>query len=234
MDLAKEYLDLKEWLEDTKETPLEGMASFFGERVDGYEEHMARWDKHYEWMADIVPVSTKTLLDIGCGTGLELDCIFKRFPELQVTGVDLSEDMLTVLEEKHADKKLTLVQADYFLHDFGEACFDVAVSFETLHHFTAKKKTELFKTILRSLVPGGMYIECDYIAVSQEIEDLVFAECEQRRKRHGIDPGMYVHFDTPLTLEHEIQAIKNAGFSSVELLGFLSDDNHTAMMRAIK
>lgn len=234
MDTKNDYLDIKKWLEETKGEPLETMAAFFDERIDSYEDHMSRWNKHYKWMADIIPSSVKMLLDIGCGTGLELDCIYEKIPAVQVTGIDLSAEMLTMLKQKHSDKTLTLIQDDYFLHDFGENCFDAVVSFETLHHFTAEKKAELFKSIIRSLIPGGIYLECDYIAVSQEIEDLVFAECNRRRKRDGIAPGIFVHFDTPLTLEHEMQAIKSAGFSSVEFLGFLPDDNHTAMIRTIK
>lgn len=234
MDTKNDYLDLKKWLEETEGEPLETMAAFFDERINSYEEHMSRWSKHYKWMADLIPSSVKTLLDIGCGTGLELDCIYEKIPAVQVTGIDLSAKMLTVLMKKHSDKSLTLIQDDYFLHDFGVNCFDAAISFETLHHYTAEKKAGLFRNISRSLVPGGIYLECDYIAVSQEIEDLVFAECDRRRKCEGIAPDVFVHFDTPLTLEHETQVIKSAGFSSVEVLGFIPDDNHTVMIRATK
>ena len=33
-----------------------------------------------------------------------------------------------------------------------------------------------------------------------------------------IQGNEFYHFDTPLTIEHEIQALKEAGFSFVELL----------------
>ena len=48
---------------------------------------------------------------------------------------------------------------EYICPSCKEVYHLVAVFFETLHHFTAEKKTELFKNILRSLVPVGMYIE---------------------------------------------------------------------------
>ncbi|WP_264175087.1 hypothetical protein [Clostridium sp. CS001] len=32
----------------------------------------------------------------------------------------------------------------------------------------------------------GCYIECDYIAITQEQEDLLFAECERKRQRNNI------------------------------------------------
>lgn len=232
--MDKDYQELKEWLEQTKDAPLEAMAGFFEARIDSYEEHMARWQAHYEWMADLLPESVESLLDIGCGTGLELDCILNRFPDLKVVGVDLSQGMLDKLRAKHNDKNLSLVCEDYFKYDMGKERFDAVISFETLHHFTFEKKAELFKKAFDCLKSGGVYLECDYIATSQAIEDLAFSECRRRRLRDGIRDDIFVHFDTPLTLEHELEAIKSAGFSAVELVGFLPGDDHTAMIRAVK
>lgn len=235
--MDKAYQDLKNWLEQTADEPLEEMDAFFDARIDGYEEHMSPWREHYEWMARQLTaewsgdVNGKTLLDIGCGSGLELDCIFKQIPSLHVTGVDLSKEMLAKLSAKHAPRSLTLIRADYFTYPLGENCYDAAVSFETLHHFTMKKKKEIFTKLHRCIKPGGIYLECDYIADTQEIEDLLFAECERRRKRDGISSETFVHFDTPLTLEHEMQAMQEAGFAKVELIGYLEG---TPMIRAKK
>lgn len=182
------YAELKKWLDETSDVPLEAMDAFFDARIGDYEEHMARWQAHYRWMAQLLPESVRTLLDIGCGSGLELDEIFRRMPNLCVTGVDLSGQMLAKLMQKHGSRALTPVQADYFTYDAGEACFDAVVAFETLHHFTAAKKRQVFENVYRALRPGGVFLECDYIATCQEIEDLVFAEAARRRARDGIAP----------------------------------------------
>ena len=68
--MDKDYQELKKWLEETKDQPLETMAGFFDARINLYEEHMARWKAHYQWMAELLPASIESLLDIGCGTGL--------------------------------------------------------------------------------------------------------------------------------------------------------------------
>lgn len=232
--MDKDYLELKNWLNATADEPLENMDAFFNARIDGYEEHMAHWKEHYKWISELLPDNITTLLDLGCGTGLELDTIFARFPELNVTGIDLSAEMLAELKRKHSERFLTLVQADYFSHDLGENRFDAAVSVESLHHFTAREKTGLFSKINRCLKPGGVYLECDYIAVTQAIEDLTFSECRRRRLRDQIPADAYVHFDTPLTLEHEMTALKAAGFKTVELIGYLPNDDHTPMIKAVK
>ncbi|MCI8407363.1 MAG: class I SAM-dependent methyltransferase [Oscillospiraceae bacterium] len=168
-----------------------------------------------------------------CGSGLELDAIFQRFPELEVTGIDLSAEMLARLAQKHGEKSLRLIQGDYFQQELGTG-YDAVISFETLHHFTAARKRGLFARIRESLRPGGIYLECDYMAASPAIEDLVFAECRRRRERDGIPPEQFVHFDTPLTLEHELQTLRDGGFSTAELVGFLPQDQHTAMLRAVR
>ena len=53
-------------------------------------------------MAALLPEGCGPLLDLGCGTGLELDRVFARWPELAVTGVDLCAAMLEKLREKQA------------------------------------------------------------------------------------------------------------------------------------
>ena len=160
--------------------PLEPMDSFFAARVEGYDEHMITnvegCKEGYIKMASLIPAGTQKLLDLGCGTGLELDEIFKQFPDLHVTGIDLTHAMLEKLLAKHPDKELTLICGDYFKTDFGTEIFDCAISFETMHHFPHEDKITLYRRIFDSLLPGGVYIECDYMVDLQEQEDYWFAE----------------------------------------------------------
>lgn len=142
--------------------------------------------------------------------------------------------MLDKLYEKHPTKALSLIHADYFACELGEGVFDAAVSFETLHHFEAEKKTRVFRKIYESLKSNGVYIECDYIAASKRIERLLLAESARRRERDGVADGVFVHFDTPLTLKHELDALKRAGFSEISLVEFLPNDPNTAVIAARK
>lgn len=225
--------EIKKWLQSIEEEPLEEMADFFSARLGDYEEHMNHWKKLYEWMGELVPDQTRTLLDLGCGTGLELDEIFRHHPQIEVTGIDLSSDMLAKLREKHPNKKLHLIVADYFQQPFGTACYDVAVSFETLHHYKAEKKLSLFRKLYQSLKPGGIYLEADYFADDEEWEEFLFAECDRRRKKWEIPEDVFVHFDTPLTLEHEQELLQRAGFSKIRVLSREEGDD-PPMILAVK
>jgi cyclopropane fatty-acyl-phospholipid synthase-like methyltransferase len=198
---------------------LETMSDFFTARVNGYDEHMLRdvegCKEGYPLMASLIPADTRRLLDLGCGTGLELDEIFKLYPDLDVTGVDMTAAMLDQLKAKHPDKKLTLICDDYFKADFG-GTYDCAVSFETMHHFTQEKKIALYRKICEALTSDGVYIECDYMADTQEQEDYFFAELARMRAEQGIPEDVFVHYDTPCTIANQIAMLKDAGFAAVE------------------
>lgn len=146
MRSQEKYLqDLKQWLHDTSDSPLEEMSDFFTKRLDGYEEHMSIWEKSYQMFAEVLPSDCQKILDLGCGTGLELDQIWQRKSDMDVTGVDLCQSMLDQLLKKHADKRLTTVCQDYFRYNLGNEKWDAVISFESLHHFLPARKKKLYQ-----------------------------------------------------------------------------------------
>ena len=215
-DVARHMTEIREWLDSQKDVPLEEMSDFFTARLDDYEEHMQLWAEGYRHLADLIPEDTETILDLGCGTGLELDEILSHRPELSVTGIDLCHAMLEKLKTKHPN--VTTLCQDYFQADLGDESYDCVVSFESLHHFLPGKKRKLFEKIFRALKPRGIYLEVDYLAACQEEEDILMEFCWKKRRQQGINEEQFVHFDTPLTAEHEMKLLRDAGFSQVEWL----------------
>ena len=199
---------------------LETMSNFFTARTEMYDEHMLTevegCKEGYAKMASLVPDDVQTLLDLGCGTGLELEAIFGRIPQLKVTGIDLTASMLQKLREKFPDKDMKLICGDYFQVEFGENAFDCAVSFQTMHHFAKDKKLTLYKKIWESLKVGGAYIECDYMVLTQAEEDHWFSENDRLRHEQGIVGDEFYHYDTPCSVDNQIELLKKSGFSSVE------------------
>ena len=210
---------------------LEEMAAFFDARVDGYEAHMrknvAGSDRFYrETIASLPLKPGMRLLDLGCGTGLELDELYRLCPDAVVTGIDLSSGMLDALQRKHAGRALTLIRGDYFASPFPGP-FDAAVSVETMHHFEADKKLSLYKKIAAALMPGGVYVETDFVAVNDAFE----AECLNGMRQVAADkPAGFFHIDIPMTVEHQLALMREA-FASAELIW---QGGSTAIIRAIK
>lgn len=197
---------------------LEKMADFFASRVSFYDKHMLEevggCREGYIEMARHVPYNARRLLDLGCGTGLELEAVFEKLPEIEVTGIDLCEEMLLELKRKYANKKTELICGDYFTVDFGEG-FDCALSFQTMHHFKKEKKQKLYEKICSAIKKSGVYIECDYMVDTQQEEDLWFSEGERLRRQQGIGEDEFYHYDTPCSVENQIMLLKNAGFTEV-------------------
>lgn len=200
---------------------LEPMAEFFNRRVDGYEEHQKSAvdgaPELYSVTASLLPVWPGCrVLDLGCGTGLELDEYFPLNPTAEVVGIDLAADMLAVLEKKHGAKKLTLVRASYFEYDFGTGVYDAAVSVMSLHHFTKEQKLPLYEKLRAALREDAPFVLTDYFAPDDAFEAQRFAELEERKILSGIKDGGSYHFDTPLTAAHETEALLAAGFTEVK------------------
>ncbi len=201
---------------------LERMDAFFEARTAIYDEHMLRevpgCREGYRQMAAALPETVESLLDLGCGTGLELAEIFRRFPRCAVTGIDLTAAMLERLRTRYAGHALTLLCADYFDCELGDCCFDAAVSFQSLHHFLPDEKRLLYRRLFRALKPGGVYIEGDYMVTSEKEAQHGRLENERLRREQGIPPEVRCHYDIPCTVAQQIALLREAGFSAVQSL----------------
>ncbi|OCT17196.1 methyltransferase type 12 [Paenibacillus pectinilyticus] len=109
-------------------------------------------------------VKPTTLVDLGCGTGnLSIPLAAEGY---QVTGIDLSEDMLAVAEQKQSDHQGPLrggairwIQQDLREWELGEEV-DVAISFcDSLNYLLEEEDiVDAFRQTLAGLKPGGLFL----------------------------------------------------------------------------
>ena len=202
---------------------LERMSDFFEARLTGYDEHMMT---NIESATEFYPFTAKQLptapnchvLDLGCGTGLELKDYYNLNPTAKITGIDLCEKMLEELKRKFTDKDITLINGSYFDVAFGENIYDAAVSVESLHHFTKEKKVGLYSNLRIALKKDGYFVLTDYFSLSDEEEIMHREKFLSLKVEQGLADDEFYHYDTPLTVKHEIEALLEAGFSDVEIL----------------
>ena len=128
---------------------LEKMGEFFNNRRYEYDEHQTTNvdtdSVFYPFTAKCLPIKENVkVLDLGCGTGLELEHYFKLNPTANVTGIDLAEGMLEILKEKFPDKKLNLIVGSYFDVPFKKNEYDCVVSVESLHQNMSQLSNSIF------------------------------------------------------------------------------------------
>jgi ubiquinone/menaquinone biosynthesis C-methylase UbiE len=116
-----------------------------------------RWDtmrspdhlSSFELALDGVAGSPPRVLDLGTGTGAAAFAVARHFPEAQVTGADLSNEMLAEARRKtppELAERVRFEQADAALLPFGDASFELV---------TLANMIPFFDELARVLAPGG-------------------------------------------------------------------------------
>jgi len=204
----------------------EPMGDFFNARASKYDEvhtsHISGGLATKNLVAQYLPEGARDVLDLGCGTGLELPALFARFPSARVVGIDLAGDMLALLHERCAGLDVETLCMSYLDYDFPENQFDAVISVMSLHHFSPAQKLDLYTRARGALKPGGVFLNCDYYIGNPLGVRLKFA----RLRRLKIEPGV-MHIDTPLTTRQEMKILRQAGFEGAEVLW--EQDNTTVI-----
>ncbi|MBB6637667.1 class I SAM-dependent methyltransferase [Cohnella thailandensis] len=93
----------------------------------------------------------ESLLEIGAGTGR--DSLYFSRQGLDVTAVDLSEEMVRLCTEKGLRARLM----DFSELDFPEGTFDTVYALNCLLHVPKAKLDGVLQEIKRVLKPGGLF-----------------------------------------------------------------------------
>lgn len=126
--------------------------------------------------------------------------------------------MLNALAIKFPNKDLHLIHGSYFEVPFESKKYTAAVSVESLHHFTEEQKRSLYRKLWQALAIDGYFILTDYFAETRELEKEYFSNLDKLKQEENIVDNDFYHYDTPLTVEHEMEILSSAGFSAVRIL----------------
>lgn len=123
----------------------------------GYGESLQSLDEMV-----VVDAGTK-LLDIGIGTG----SLAARFVNhgAQITGIDVSEQMLARCHAAHSDFELK--EGSFTEIPFPDAAFDMAVSSFAFHEVEVDRRMAACTEVARVLRPGGQLALLDIVFASE-------------------------------------------------------------------
>lgn len=121
------------------------------------------------------------ILDVGTGPGVLLVELAKRRPDLQLTGIDISPDMITAATRnlKPYGNRATALVGDVGHLDFPDRSFDLVVSSLSLHHW--EDPAAAVPELARVLRPAGRLVVYDFR--SAPFESLIDAA----RDRHVLN-----------------------------------------------
>jgi|GEM_PF-2877699 len=146
--------------------------------------------------------TTPRILDLGCGTGYSMGQLQKKFPQSNITGVDLSHNMLA--RARNRLPAATFIQADMEHLQFQSTFkFDLVFSNASIQWCDL---SSVLHTAKKMLSPGGLFV---YSSFGPE------THLEIARAWDIAHPGRIHHIDF-LTESDHLNALDQAGFDILD------------------
>jgi len=173
-----------------------------------------------------------SLLDVGCGSGLAVNCMAERFPRSLFTGCDLSVDAIAAAKIDASERGLANVRFE--VRDatalVDRQIFDLVTAFGVIHE--QAEPAGVLAAIARILRPGGRFLMQEVAGTSRVERDLA----------HPYAPFVYAAScmrSVPVSLgrsgaalgvmwgrETAVQMLHVAGFVRVDVLELPHDPIH--------
>ncbi|WP_232726063.1 class I SAM-dependent methyltransferase [Bacillus sp. FJAT-42315] len=200
-----------------------------------FNEHAATYDEQRKKLIPCfddfysIPISLiesdktqPTVLDIGAGTGLISAYLKEKFPEAQLTLIDLSEKMLEVAKQRFQDEEIDYVTADYTTYKF-EQTFDIIISSLSIHHLSDEEKRKLYQNVYTWLNPGGIFINADQVlGHTPSIDSMYKQDWWEKISASGLTPKQLdearerTKLDRMSTLQQQLDWLTESGFRDVD------------------
>ena len=167
-----------------------------------------KMNKHHKelslWGMDKVDWNDrKNILEIGCGGGVNIHRLLKKYPHAVVDGIDYSETAVKSSKKenkKYLDQRCHIYQADVMNLPLEDNSYDAAIGIETIYFWP--DLTGGLKEIYRTLKSFGQLV------LIVEMSDPVACASLCREC-----PGLRVYTDSEIEL-----ALLTVGFSQVKIV----------------
>ena len=201
----------------------------FNENADQYDSQRKKlipcFDDFYSIAGSIADTNSESpnILDIGAGTGLLSFYTLEKYPNANLTLIDISEKMLEEAKERFKEKpNVTYIIDDYTKHQFNQK-YDVIVSSLSIHHLTEDEKKYLYKNIYSILSENGVFINADQVLGGTPfIESLYKRDWKHKVENSGLSKEEILSayertkLDKMSTLEDQMKWLKEVGFLDVD------------------
>lgn len=203
-----------------------GVAAHLGIKLTEYDSRIRTFIPRYEEMLDVaaaaIPPRTRTIVDLGIGTGALSSRCLASAPNARTVGIDVDPEILA-LARRRLGTRASFVTGS-FLRAPLPACDAVVASFALHHVRTRAAKAALYRRIRAALRPGGLVLSVDSNpAAAAAVRRAQFDQWLAHLRRaytaaqaRAIFTG-WSHEDVYVPLDAEVALLRAAGFR-VELL----------------
>jgi SAM-dependent methyltransferase len=161
-----------EWVERSEDyvrtgEPLEVHAMVEEDQWDSYQRGMrslARTLSDEATRRMPVPDGARDMLDIGGSHGYYSVALCRRHEDLRAVVLDLPKAVkqaAPLLAEEGMGDRVVHREGDALREDLGTEAYDLVITAQLVHHFSADQNLELTARIARALRPGGVYAIVD-------------------------------------------------------------------------
>lgn len=165
------------------------------------------------------------VLDLGAGTGLFSSFVLQKYPNAQLTLIDLSESMLNIAESRF--DKVSNVQyfvGDYTTFDYPER-YDLVISSLSIHHLLDSEKKALYHKLYSIMNRDGILVNADQVLGKTVFLDSLYkADWTNYVEHSGLAPeeisAAYerTKLDKMSTLDEQLSWLTEVGFSDVDCM----------------
>ena len=204
----------------------------FDKSVQYYDNWMKlalpSYDELFRTALELIPFgvdSTIEVLDLGAGTGLFSEHVFKKYPRAKFSLCDLAPKMLDVARERFREYP---EQFEYLVDDYrelgSENRYDLVISSLSIHHLEDDEKRQLFKQVHRALKNTGIFINVDQIkAPTPEMQKLYWENWLRMVREKGASEDQVQasiqrrrEYDKDALLINQLGWLSEAGFVNVD------------------
>lgn len=182
-------------------------------------------DEYYNTVVELTENFTNPkILDLGAGTGILTNLLYKIHPDSEFTLLDFSDEMLKIAKNKfssHANFKYT--KANYLTHDFMEK-YDIVVSSLSIHHLEDYQKKVLYSKVYDILNNGGIFINADEVLGSTQKIEQIYKNKENSHLQSQAMPKKEKDIllerrklDKPATMLDNIKWFEEIGYKNVDV-----------------
>jgi tRNA (cmo5U34)-methyltransferase len=181
----------------------------------------------------MAPRGAVSVCDLGCGDGILSSKLLDQDPQLKLTLVDGSGEMLAAARKKFSSHpRVSFIQKSFqeLIEDSRElGQFDLIVSAFAIHHLERVERRALFTTVFQHLRPGGGLLNIEtalashadytewYYVLWQEWIDARDARLGLKGAFHNVPQKARDNPDNKYSpLSEQLQDLESAGFTAAD------------------